>query len=190
MYNKTMYTKKMKRRLGWIIVRKSPRIGRHAFLSGLFRRGIHYSWLAPPAPVHVVFKAFTGAFAFHSQLICNRVRAEGGGGPGGGATEWEEARVPKEKWRDTRMVSHASLTRTGYKLRPARNSPSCGCGRKTGVPATILISLTVCHAVCRDIPSNELGTRASTPLLPVARARSSIALISFDRSQDLREHIP
>lgn len=41
---KTMYTKKkMKRRLGWIIVRKSPRIGRHAFLSGLFRRGIHYS---------------------------------------------------------------------------------------------------------------------------------------------------
>lgn len=38
-----VHKKKMKRRLGWIIVRKSPRIGRHAFLSGLFRRGIHYS---------------------------------------------------------------------------------------------------------------------------------------------------
>ena len=76
-------------------------------------------------------------------------------------------RLPKEKWRDTRMVSHASLTRTATNCvcseRASNDVPSRPWPDEKRVPATILISLTVCHADRR--PDTLERTRA-----PAARS--------------------
>lgn len=87
------------------------------------------------------------SLTFHSQLICNR-----GIPMGRGSRE--------EKWRDTRVVSHASVTRTGtnYNL----NDASCGEKR---VPAAILISPPVCHS----------SRGPSTGIVLLTRVRMSLA---------------
>lgn len=101
------------------------------------------------------------SLTFHSQLICNQGLPMGRGSR-------------EEKWRDTRVVSHASVTRTGtnYNL----NDASCGEKR---VPAAILISPSVCHSVfSRTVDWNRSPNESSdAPRTKSCRAFASPSIL-------------
>lgn len=84
------------------------------------------------------------------------------------------ARSREEKWRDTRMVSHASVTHTGTNR--CSNGPVGVPVRRPDekrVPATILISVTVCHAPVSEILERD---EYATPLTAARLNTRSLAL--------------